>query len=169
MRKILFASVARKENSLSFPSGGQQKKNTYLLLIVTFFLFFSLTACKNKEKAVDPELEIKGVPETGTIIDISDKNSQSVTATPGDVLYLKLTGEADSGKQWSVSEPTSGNFLMLKDHKLVGMNDPNILEGQFSDEWWLKIEEKGTFKLKYIYGVVNQEVEKTFELEINSQ
>ena len=138
--------------------------------IIVLSLAFSLTACrKNNAVTEDLLINISGAPETGVVLDVSDKTGQTVTVSPGDVLYLKLTGEADSGKQWVVVSPTTGDYVMLKDHKVVGINDPKILEGQFTDEWWIKIEDTGTFTLQFNYGVMGKAVEDSFKLEIISE
>ena len=142
------------------------KKIIFLSLILA--AAFGLAACKNQAQT-DSAAEISGVPETGLVLDITEKNGQTTTVTPGDVLYLKLTGEADSGKQWTVTAPTKGNSLRLKDHKIVGLDNPEILAGQFTDEWWLKIEEPGAFDLKFDYGVSGEPAEQFFSLEVVSQ
>lgn len=139
-----------------------------LSIFIILFLAFSLSACRKNTEA-EWQKEIYGVPETGTVLDITEKNDQTIIVMPGDILYLKLKGESDSGKQWSVTSPTTGNFLMLKDHKTIGLNDPQILGGEFTDEWWLKIESKGEFYLQFDYGVVAKEAEKSFKLKVISQ
>ena len=101
----------------------------FLPLLIILFLAFSLSACR-KNTETERQREIFGVPETGTVLDITEKNGQTLTVTPGDILYLKLRGESKSGKQWSVISPTSGNFLMLKDHKLIGLNDTQIPQAE---------------------------------------
>ncbi len=140
-----------------------------LLLLVVFGLAIFLSACGKKEQPVDvDEFNTAGVPETGLVIDVTELNGQTATTTPGDVIYLKLSGEADSGNQWSVISPTTGGYIMLTDHQLIGIADPTILDGQFTDEWWLKIEKVGTFDLQFDYGTFGSEVIESFELEIVS-
>jgi len=139
-----------------------------LLIFTIFLLTFSLSACFfSKDKPDEIAEVIDGVPETGRVLDISEMNDQTATVTPGDVLYFKLTGEADSGYQWSVTGPTSGDYLMLKDHKVVGLTDPEA--GTFTDEWWLKIEEPGIFDLQFEYGLPSQEPEEFFRFKVISQ
>ena len=144
-----------------------------LLLFVILSLFFSLSACFKKAGSDlskdSKDTEIDGVSETGLVLDISEMNDKTATVTPGDVLYFKLEGEADSGKQWSVVGPTSGDYLMLKDHKVVGLNNPEIEGGKFTDEWWLKIEDTGIFDLEFEYGLPNQEAEEFFSFKVISQ
>ena len=140
------------------------------LLFITLLLAFSLSACFKKDKIdLAQEVEISGVPETGRVLDITQMNDKTATVTPGDVLYFKLEGEADSGKQWNVIGPTSGNYLMLKDHKVVGLNNPDIESGKFTDEWWLKIEDTGIFDLEFEYGLPDQEAEEFFNFKVVSQ
>lgn len=145
----------------------------FLFIFIIFFLAISLSACFNKGKSaeleaeIQAEIEARGVPETGRVLDISEMNDQTATVTPGDVLYFKLTGEADSGYQWSVTGPTSGDYLMLKDHKVVGLNDPE--SGTFTDEWWLKIEEPGDFDLQFEYGLPGKDPEEFFRFKVISE
>ena len=143
-----------------------QKK--LLLLGIIFGLTIFLAACGKKNEPTD-KYNAAGVPETGLVIDVSELNDQTVTTTPGDILYLKLTGEADSGNQWSAISPTGGGHIMLSDHKLIGIIDPEILDGQFTDEWWLKVEKTGTFYLQFDYGAFGSEVIESFKLEVVSQ
>jgi len=141
------------------------------LLVISILLVAVIFAgCSKADKGNDSEVvdtSIYGVPETGTVIDITERNTLVATTTPGDVLYLKLLGESSSGKQWTVSAPTSGNSIMLQDHKITGLGDE--VGGEFTDEWWLKVEEIGEFSLQFDYGELGQEVEDTFELKIISQ
>lgn len=112
---------------------------------------------------------MEGAPETGVVLDITEKNGQSSTAKPGDILYLKLTGEAASGKQWAVVSPTSSDYIMLKGHKLIGLTDSKAPDGQFTDEWWLKVEKTGNFELQFDYGVLGKKAEKSFQFSVVSQ
>jgi len=141
------------------------------LLVISILLVAVIFAgCSKADKGNDSEVvdtSIYGVPETGTMIDITERNTLVATTTPGDVLYLKLLGESSSGKQWTVSAPTSGNSIMLQDHQITGLGDEAGQE--FTDEWWLKVEEIGEFSLQFDYGELGQEVEDTFELKIISQ
>lgn len=139
-----------------------------LISLIVLSLTFSLTACFKKQ-VDESEVAIDGVPETGRVLDISDKIGQTATVTPGDILYLKLTGESDSDKEWSVVAPTTGDYLKLKDHKVIGLTDPKILDGQFTNEWWLKIEAEGIFDMQFDYGVAGQKVEDSFEIKIISE
>ncbi|MFA6215394.1 MAG: hypothetical protein WC768_02410 [Patescibacteria group bacterium] len=143
------------------------KKNLILLLIL--FLAVTVSACGKTVKTEPETINVNGASETGTTIDLSDKNGQTVNAKIGDVLYLKLTGVAASGKQWLVVAPTQGDFLLLKDHKLVGLNDPKVLAGQFTDEWWLKIEKAAAFDLQFDYGIFGKKSEQSFKVTITSQ
>jgi len=147
-----------------------------LIFIFTVgFLVFSLSGCGCSKKNGDAlpadtwNYEAYGVKETGLVIDITEMNQQSATTTPGDVLYLKLTGEAGSKKQWSVVSPTSGDYIMLKDHKVNGLGSTDAEDGQFTDEWWLKIENQGEFEIKFNYGAAGKEAEDSFSFIVVSQ
>src|SRR3989338_3335006 len=102
--------------------------NKIVLASLILLAGLAVTGCK-KAEPVDTGLDQgSGVPETGLVIDISDKNGSSATTTPGDVLYIKLTGAPDYGKQWNVAAPTSGDWIMLKDHKVVDLNNQEAKE-----------------------------------------
>jgi predicted secreted protein len=145
-----------------------------LLFFLVLALSLSLVGCGNKANqninSDQPQAPIiEGQPETGTTIDLTTKNNQTVTTTPGDILYVKLDGPANKGYQWSLVSPLSGDFLMLKDHKVVGLTDAKILNGKFTDEWWLKVEKTGDFDLKFDYAKINKRTEKFFKVRIVSQ
>lgn len=133
------------------------------LLVIALLFSVLATGClkkKDDNRIVLPE----NFPETGTVLDITEKNGESATLVPGDVIYLKLVGEANSLKQWTVYSPTSTSALVLKDHKLVGLQDEEAEE--FTDEWWLKVVEAGNFNLTFNYGVPGKDVEDVFTFEV---
>ena len=118
--------------------------------ITVFILASTLSACKKSTPVPIEQVNINpGVVETGNIIDASGKNSQTINVVPGDLIYLKLMGEAKSGKQWTVISPAQGDSLSLKEQKVIGLDDKEILAGKFSSEWWLKVETKGEFDLQF--------------------
>lgn len=139
-------------------------------LIVTV-LILSLTVlygCQKKNTTVAPVIPAS-VTETGTVVDVTEKNTQSITVVPGDVVYVKLTGEAASGNQWTVVSPVSGDFVSLNDHVVVGLTDRNAKDKQFTDEWWIKIEKKGSFDIQFDYGRPNDKAKKSFKVSVVSQ
>ena len=136
-------------------------------LIALLLIVGVATGCFRKTTTADTAPV--GVVETGTIIDVTEKNGQTIAAVPGDVMYVKLTGEAASGKQWSVIKPITGSALELKDHKIVGLVDPAVLNGRFTDEWWLKILESGLIEVQFNYGESGKESETSFAITVNSQ
>jgi len=135
------------------------KKIIFIFVLIS--LSFGLTGCWKKEEA---RPEYLGVEETGNVI--IAENGQDVIVTPGDVLNLTLEGEVDSGKQWSVSKPTSGNQIMLIEHKNTDLDNK---EGKFKSEWSLKVEETGNFEVEFSYGEPGKEAEQTFSVNIVSQ
>jgi len=140
------------------------------LSIAILVLTFSLVGCfKSNKTDSNQEPQFEGAKPTGVVLDITEKNGQSGTVKPGDILYLKLTGEAASGKQWTVVSPATGDYLMLKDHKLIGLADSKAPDGQFTDEWWLKVEKTGNFELKFDYGVMGEKAEKSFQFSVITQ
>lgn len=143
-----------------------KKSLVVISILLVAVIFAGCTKASPAEPAEDTTA-IYGIPATGMVIDVTERNTLVATTTPGDVLYLKLLGESSSGKQWTVSTPTSGNSIMLQDHRITGLGDE--VGQEFTDEWWLKIEEIGEFSLQFDYGELGQEVEDTFELKIISQ
>lgn len=126
------------------------------ILFLTMILIFALglSACGKKAELPSGEanLNVNGVPETGKEIDISGLNGQSATATPGDVLYLKFAGVFENGRQWDFTSPTSGDYLMLKNHEFSKTADPaNPKVENYANEWRLKIEKTGVFDLQFDY------------------
>ena|SRR3989344_3835615 len=142
-------------------------KRTFAIvaIIVSFTVLYG---CQKKTTTAIPAAPVS-VAETGTVVDITEKNNQSITVTPGDVIYVKLTGEAASGNQWSVISPVSGDFVSLKDHIVIGLTDRNAKDKQFIDEWWIKVEKKASFDLQFDYGRPNDKAKKSFKISIVSQ
>lgn len=136
----------------------------FLLTTLLFAVFLSLVACQKKTPQLEP-VETS-VPETGKVLDISEKNGQEINVTPGDVLYLKLTGEGGSGDQWLTISPTSGDYLSLKDHQVEGLNEPDTTS---TSQWWLKIEQVCDFYLQFDYGKIGEEPEDNFRIRVISQ
>ena len=144
-------------------------RQTKLKFIAVLFLVFSLTLSGCFFKKSYP---VDDKPfETGTVIDVTDKSGQELNTKVGDVIYLKLEGEAKSGYQWQVVSPTSDSTLVLKDHKVIGINDPNIMDGKFTDEWTLRVEETGEVILQFDYIIPGkpQEPKDSFTVKILSQ
>lgn len=140
-----------------------------ILLVLIVGAVITLVGCQKKSSQNIVTPVPTSVIETGTVIDVSDKNGQTITTVPGDVIYIKLVGEAASGNQWSVTSTSSSNMVSLKDHKLVGLMDKNAPNKQFIDEWWIKVERTGVFDLRYEYGRPGTASKKTFAVSIISQ
>lgn len=90
------------------------------------------------------------VPETGTVLDLSDRNQQVVITVPGDVLTVPLIGAADGRMQWSFRSPISGGYLTMKAHT-VTTEDARISSGEQLSEWTFKVEQAATFPLRFEY------------------
>ncbi|MFA6410378.1 MAG: protease inhibitor I42 family protein [Candidatus Buchananbacteria bacterium] len=136
-------------------------------------LLFGLTGCFNfnaqsKAEKAAQQAKISGRPESGKVVDLTALNGQTVNVSLGDVLYIKLMGEANKGYQWKVTSPVTGDYLWLKDHKTVGLTDPKAPDGKFTDEWWLKAENPGTFDLQFEYGLVGKTPTQTFKVQVIS-
>ena len=169
--------IARRSPELA--EGRQQSNPNSIMLkdfkkisffITVFILASTLSACKKSTPVPIEQVNINpGVVETGNIIDASGKNSQTINVVPGDLIYLKLMGEAKSGKQWTVISPAQGDSLSLKEQKVIGLDDKEILAGKFSSEWWLKVETKGEFDLQFDYGKLTKKAEQIFKIKVISQ
>jgi hypothetical protein len=139
------------------------------LFFFCFGLLIGLAGCqKDNSKSLKSNIP-QEVFETGRVLDISEKNDQAVQVVPGDVLYLNLSGEAESKKQWTVVSPTTGDHLLLKDQQVVGLNDKDILAGRFTVQYWFKILKTGEFNLQFDYGQPGKQVEKNFKVQVVSQ
>ena len=142
-----------------------------LLISSLLLVSISLAGCSKNNLQPDddgyiPEEIRNEVKDSGATIDLTDLDGQTVTARSGDVLYVKLTGQSDSGYQWLVSSPTTGSAIRLVDHQVVGLEDPEILDGMFIDEWWIKVLEKEDFVLRFDYAIPGQEAEDSFSVNI---
>ena len=137
------------------------------LVILALAVGLTLAGCKKANPADEYDVVALGIKPTGVTLDISDKNGSSVTAAPGDVLYLKLVSPAVATKQWTVVAPTSGQPLMLQERKVADRQNEQATE--FVDEWWLKIEQTGNFPLQFDYGQAGKKAENSFAVGIISQ
>jgi len=144
-------------------------KKTFLILAI-FVLAVFISACQKSAPAPIEQTNVnRGVPETGNVIDVSEKSGETFNVVPGDVVYLKLVGQSKSGKQWTVVSPTQGDYLSLKEQKVTGLDDKEILAGKTNFEWWLKIENKGEFDLQFDYAKPGKKAEQTFKIKVISQ
>ena len=132
----------------------------FLILIFLAVFSFGIAACKNTRPVSD------GVPETGNVTDISAQNGGEVTVVPGDVLYLNLVGEGDSGLSWFAVGPTSVDCLTLKDHQAKNLTSA---DASSTSEWWFKVEGTCNVDLQFDYGMVGEEIKETFKVKIISQ
>lgn len=139
-------------------------RKSLLLLLVSAAV---LVGCGKQTVAVPaaPEVQV-GVPETGVVTDISARAGQEITATPGDVLYLKLTGLGGTGKQWSSVSPTSSDCLVLKDQHVSNLNEKNASS---TFEWWLKVEKTCQVNVQFDYGKLLKKVESSFAVTVSSK
>ncbi|MDX9892922.1 MAG: hypothetical protein RB292_00720 [Patescibacteria group bacterium] len=135
-------------------------------VILILVLGLMLAGC-GKPAAQTLEVPVSGVPETGLVLDVSSQTGQTATVTPGDVLYLKLISSVDSPKQWMATSPTSGDYLILKDHKTAGLAEESAKE--IINEWWFKVAKVGNFNLGFIYGEFGKTPDQVFDLTVVSQ
>lgn len=141
-------------------------KKAYLLIFI-FLLTLTFGGCKQKENINLNQANQKKL--AAKFFDLTDKNNQEVKVAVGDILYLKLTGKTNSGYQWNINGATSSEFLSLKGHKIIGFADPKILAGNFTDEWSLVVEKKGSFDLEFNYGKFKKEPIDYFKVKIISE
>ena len=124
-------------------------------------LALSLAACGSPAITQTPANVSSEIADTGKVTDVSAMNGQTVNAVPGDVLYLKLSSKTDKNKQWSVASTTDVENLILKDHKVAGLDSATT-----TSEWWPKIAKSGPVKLQFDYGQFQKKVEYTFKIDI---
>ena len=136
------------------------------LLLVGLLVAGLLTGCRQKP-AVDVSSSIAAeVPETGRVIEVATLNGGTATTTPGDILYLKLSGQGGSKNQWLALAPTSSDLLKLKSQEVNNLNQAGT-EATF--EWWFKVEKIGQTKLQFDYQKIGQKPSQNFQLDIISQ
>lgn len=121
-----------------------------------------LTGCG--KAPVSTPITDQGVKETGVVIDVSDKIGQTVSAQLGDIVYFKLTGEGGSGRQWSVTAPTSSPCVVLKDQHVDRLVEPHATS---TFEYWLLVEQACPFTVSLEYGKLKQKSVRTFSVQVN--
>ena len=124
-----------------------------------------LAGCAQPSKP-GPILPDDGVLETGRVVDISDLHGGTTEVNPGDLLYLKLTGQAGSGYQWVATAPTSTSVFRLKDQAVDNLNGPT---GTSTFEWWLKVMAPGATTLEFGYLSAAEGLSATYTLDILSR
>jgi predicted secreted protein len=140
-----------------------------LLIITISVLVMGLVACKKGTDNHQYETN-HSVPDTGRVIDVTEKNNSIVFTEPGDAILITLKAEKDSGFQWSFREPISGGYLTLKRHDIITENDPRLEEGELISEWKFKIEKAAQFNilLEYEQPAVSKEPKEVFLIKIVS-
>ena len=111
-----------------------------------------VVACANRSPRPLPNVNVT-VAETGTIIDVTDRNGAVVFALPGDVITLALRGNTTryAKSQWSFRAPVTGNALTLKRHDVITAGDPRLKPGEFISEWAFKIERPDAVEIRLEY------------------
>ncbi len=118
-----------------------------LLIILAVVIVFGLGGCLKKE--VENQLTNTSVPDTGKIIDITEKNKQVIAAVPGDAILITLKTKKNEDWQWSFREPIAGEYLSLKRHDIITEGDTRVLEDEMISEWKFKIEKAGEFNIRF--------------------
>lgn len=141
----------------------------FLIISLSFIIILGLVGCKKKtDQLIQSNPVNLEVPETGRVIDISDKEGQEVTVTAGDILYLKLTGKSEKGYQWLTISPAGGDCLTLKDQQVDGLAQPNATSTAF--QWWLKVQKFCLpFDLQFDYVKIKGKVKDSFKIKVISQ
>jgi predicted secreted protein len=150
-------------------------KKIYFIGLI-FFLSFALVACfnKNNNQTDLNQNQINRdpvIPETGRVLDISALAGQTVTTTPGDLIYAKLIGDPNEYKNnyfWVIATPEASQYLSLKDHKITGLEN-DIGLGGYDNEWWFKVEKTGEFDFGFNYLKPKEKPKKDFKIKIISQ
>jgi len=130
---------------------------------LVLLLVLALTGCRRAASV--NEIVSSEIPETGIVLDISPLNGTTVTTTPGDVLYLKLSGEGGLGRQW-FAQPGGDSVFSLKQQQTSQLEQKNVSS---TFEWWFKIEQIGQAELEFDYHRANESARDQFKLNIVSQ
>lgn len=125
-------------------------KKIFLFTIFVLSLFGFVACQKSRDNPQKESLNISAeIPDSGTTIDITEKNNQAIFANPGDVILVVLKGEKKSILQWSFREPTAGGYLSLKEHNVIGEGDLRLQANEYLSEWKIKITKPGVFTLRF--------------------
>jgi len=110
------------------------------------------------------------VPDSGVVIDITEKNGQIIFANLGDELIIDLKGNTDDKYQWSFREPISGGFLILKKHNIIETDDKRLANNEFISEWRFKLIKSGTFEIRFDYenSFLSSKPKKVFRIKVTT-
>lgn len=141
----------------------------FLIISLSFIVILAIVGCKKKtDQLIQSNPVNLEVPETGRVIDISDKEGQEVTVTAGDILYLKLASKSEKGYQWLTISPAGGDCLTLKDQKVDGLAQPNATSTTF--QWWLKVQKFCLpFNLQFDYVKMKGKAKDSFKIKVIGQ
>jgi len=132
------------------------KKIIFFFVIV--LAIFGFSACKIQgEKVIDVGInKAVEVQESGTTINITDKNFQIVYARPGDILELNFVDTKNSQNQWSFRSPIQKEIVS------------RVKPGEILNSWKLKILKNTNFELLFSYenAIKTNTPLKTFRVEI---
>ncbi len=123
-----------------------------LVGVATVAVPLLVVACANRSPRPATNVNVT-VAETGTMIDVTDRNGTVVFALPGDVITLALRGSSTRypKSQWSFRAPVTGNTLTLKRHDVLTAGDPRLKPGEFISEWAFKIERPDAVEVRLEY------------------
>src|SRR3989338_2374735 len=136
------------------------KKSLALIL----FLALLLAGCGKRESAVAPA--VVGVPETGVVIYLSERNGSEVTTRPRDVPYLQHTSHSGPGKRWTAVSPTPSDCLSLKDQQVANLTEP---AASSTFQWWFKVEQTCRVDVRFDYGKLLKKADASFGVHITNQ
>jgi len=116
-------------------------KKSILILIAASFL---LVGCQK-----DARISEQKVKPTGTIVDISEKNGQTVNVKVGDKIKFTLEGTNGEMKMWN-AEPVQNETMVLDNEEVI--NYDNTKKGEkFKVIWTFFIVKPGEADLKFNY------------------
>lgn len=143
------------------------KKKLFLFSIL--LLSIVLVGCSVLKPAEKEGKEkVTTVPETGTIVNATDKDGQEILVVPGDVVELNLTGTESSEFIWTIISPTSEDCISLKEHKNTGTEEGSLI---VTSDWKFKVEKfcSVDLSLNYIDFKDIENPKDTFSVKIISQ
>lgn len=127
------------------------------LLLAAIGLPLVVVACSNRrpDAAVNANVAI---PETGVVVDLSERNGTAVFVQPGDVLLVNLKGDNVKypRSQWSFRAPLTGNELTLKRHEAFIPDGASDQAGSFTAVWEFKVERASAFEIRLEYEQLGQ-------------
>lgn len=138
-------------------------KKTFFSFIILLTVF-SLTACQSKKIGPDGNANLE--PDTGLVIDISEKNNQTISVRPGDRVKFQLESTKGEPEQW-VFEPLTTDIIYLEKQEMKNYDSAKVGE-KYQTTWIFKVVKAGqtAIKLNYLDLFLKAEPKESFQVTL---